>query len=227
MSITETKAPDLTAREIVDLSREYTFFSWSVQSAVNPIPITRAEGVYFWDADGRRYLDFSSQLMNLNIGHQHPHVVQAIQEQAARLCFAHPSMATEVRGRLGKKIAEVTPGNLKKTFFCLGGAEANENAIKIARFSPAGTKSWHATVPITAPPTGPSLSPGISAACRSSLPCRARCISSTHTATAVLSAGHLRPATASASPTLRRSSNTKVPSTSPPSSWKASPAPTA
>jgi len=134
MSITETKAPDLIAREIIDLSREYTFFSWSVQSAVNPIPITRGEGVYFWDADGRRYLDFSSQLMNLNIGHQHPHVVRAIQDQAARLCFAHPSMATEARGRLGKKIAEVTPGNLKKTFFCLGGAEANENAIKIARF---------------------------------------------------------------------------------------------
>ena len=134
MSITETKAPHLTARAIVDLSREYTFFSWSVQSAVNPIPMTRAEGVYFWDADGRRYLDFSSQLMNMNIGHQHPHVVRAIQGQAARLCFAHPSMATEARGRLGKKIAEVTPGNLKKTFFCLGGAEANENAIKIARF---------------------------------------------------------------------------------------------
>jgi taurine--2-oxoglutarate transaminase len=134
MSLPATNAPTLTSQEIVDLSREYTFFSWSVQSAVNPIPMTRAEGVYFWDADGRRYLDFSSQLMNMNIGHQHPHVVQAIQDQAAQLCFAHPSMATEARGRLGKKIAEVTPGNLKKTFFCLGGAEANENAIKIARF---------------------------------------------------------------------------------------------
>jgi taurine--2-oxoglutarate transaminase len=124
----------LTAQEIVEMNREYTFFSWSVQSTVNPIPAVRAEGVYFWDADGKRYLDFSSQLMNTNIGHQHPKVVRAIQEQAAELCFAHPGFATEPRGRLGKKIAEVAPGNLKKTFFTLGGAEANENAIKIARF---------------------------------------------------------------------------------------------
>src|SRR5512144_784381 len=123
----------LTAEEIVRLSREYTFFSWSVQSAVNPIPIVRGEGVYFWDANGKRYIDFSSQLMNLNIGHQHPKVVKAIQEQAGQLCYAHPGMATEPRGLLGQKIAQVTPGNLKKTFFCLGGAEANENAIKIAR----------------------------------------------------------------------------------------------
>jgi taurine--2-oxoglutarate transaminase len=101
---------------------------------MNPIPMTRAEGIFFWDADGKRYFDFSSQLMNLNIGHQHPKVVKAIQDQAATLAYAHPSMATEPRGLLGKKIAEVTPGNLKKTFFCLGGAEANENAIKMARF---------------------------------------------------------------------------------------------
>jgi taurine--2-oxoglutarate transaminase len=124
----------LNAKEIVDLNKEFTFFSWSVQSQVNPIPIVRAEGVYFWDADGKRYLDFSSQLMNTNIGHQHPKVVKAIQDQAAQLTFVHPGMATEPRGLLGKKLAEVTPGKLKKTFFCLGGAEANENAIKIARF---------------------------------------------------------------------------------------------
>jgi taurine--2-oxoglutarate transaminase len=124
----------LTPQEIVRLNREYTFFSWSVQSATNPIPMTKAEGVYFWDADGKRYIDFSSQLMNLNIGHQHPKVVRAIQDQAAELCYSHPGMATEPRGLLGEKIAEIAPGNLKKTFFCLGGAEANENAIKIARF---------------------------------------------------------------------------------------------
>jgi len=124
----------LSTQEIVNLNKEYTLFSWSVQSTTNPIPITRAEGVYFWDADGKRYSDFSSQLMNMNIGHQHPKVIKAIQEQAAQLCYAHPGMATEARGMLGKKIAEVAPGNLKKTFFCLGGAEANENAIKIARF---------------------------------------------------------------------------------------------
>ena len=123
----------LTSQEIVELNRKYTFFSWSVQSAVNPIPVVRSEGIYFWDADGKRYIDFSSQLMNMNIGHQHPKVVRAIQDQAAQLCFVHPGLATEARGKLGKKISEVAPGNLNKTFFCLGGAEANENAIKLAR----------------------------------------------------------------------------------------------
>ena len=116
------------------MNREFTFFSWSIQGQVNPIPVEKAQGVYFWDMDGKRYIDFSSQLMNTNIGHQHPKVVKAIQDQAAKLCFVHPGNATEARGLLGKKLAEVTPGNLKKTFFTLGGAEANENAIKIARF---------------------------------------------------------------------------------------------
>ena len=125
---------EMTAEEIVQLNKEYTFFSWAIQSQVNPIPVTKAEGVYFWDADGKRYLDFSSQLMNQNIGSQHPKVVKAIQDQAAELCFVHPGNATGPRGLLGKKLAEVTPGKLKKTFFALGGAEANENAIKMARF---------------------------------------------------------------------------------------------
>jgi len=116
------------------MNKEFTFFSWSVQGQINPIPVEKAEGIYFWDTDGKRYIDFSSQLMNTNIGHQHPKVVKAIQEQAAKLCFVHPGNATDVRGLLGRKLAEVTPGNLKKTFFTLGGAEANENAIKIARF---------------------------------------------------------------------------------------------
>ena len=123
----------LTAEEIVQLSKQYTFFSWSIQSEVNPIPIDHAEGIYFWDANGKRYIDFSAQLMNLNIGHQHPKVIDAIKEQAEKLCFSHPGLATEPRGRLGEILAEVTPGDLKKTFFCLGGAEANENAIKMAR----------------------------------------------------------------------------------------------
>jgi hypothetical protein len=101
---------------------------------VNTIPVTRAEGVYFYDADGKRYLDFASQLVNTNVGHQNPKVVKAIQDQAASLTFVAPGMATEPRGLLGRKLAEITPGDLKKTFFTLGGAEANENAIKIARF---------------------------------------------------------------------------------------------
>jgi taurine--2-oxoglutarate transaminase len=115
------------------MNKEYTFFSWSAQGALKPIPVTRAEGVYFWDADGKRYLDFASQLVNQNAGHQHPKVVKAIQDQAAKLTFISPSAATEPRGLLGKKLSEITPGDLKKTFFALGGAEANENAIKIAR----------------------------------------------------------------------------------------------
>lgn len=123
----------LSADEIARMSREYTFFSWAVQSEVNPIPIERAEGVYFWDANGKQYIDFSAQLMNVNIGHHHPKVINAIKDQADRLCYAHPGLATEPRGRLGELLAEVTPGNLRKTFFCLGGAEANENAIKMAR----------------------------------------------------------------------------------------------
>lgn len=132
--IVEKLKTHLSSEEIIRQNREYTLFSWSIQSATNPIPISRAEGVYFWDQDGNKYLDFSSQLMNLNIGHQHPHVIKAIQEQAEHLCYAHPGMATVPRGRLGEKIAQISPGNLKKSFFCLGGAEANENAIKITRF---------------------------------------------------------------------------------------------
>jgi taurine--2-oxoglutarate transaminase len=124
----------LTAQEIVDLSKEYTFFSWSIQGEIQPIPVTRAEGVYFWDADGKRYLDFASQLVNANVGHQNPRIVKAIQEQAASLTFVAPGMTTQPRALLGRKLAEISPGDLKKTFFTLGGAEANENAVKIARF---------------------------------------------------------------------------------------------
>lgn len=144
-----TNNQPMDADEIVRLNKEYTLFSWSVQSAVDPIPAVRAEGVYFWDANGKRYLDFSSQLVNVNVGHQDPRVVHAIQEQAAKLCFVQPAVATEPRARLGKLLAEITPGDLKKTFFCLGGAEANENAIKIARWATkrhkilARYKSYH------------------------------------------------------------------------------------
>ena len=92
MDLEQNKMP---AEEIIQLSKEYTFFSWSVQSQVNPIPVTKADGVYFWDADGKRYLDFSSQLMNVNIGHSHPSVIQAIKDQADRLLFAAPAFATQ------------------------------------------------------------------------------------------------------------------------------------
>jgi len=124
----------LKAQKIVGQNRKYTLFSWSVQSEVAPIAMTRAQGVYFWDADDKRYLDFSSQLMNVNIGHQNTKVIAAIKDQIDKLCYAYPGTATEVKGELGCILADITPGNLKKSLFVLGGAEANENAIKIARF---------------------------------------------------------------------------------------------
>ena len=123
----------MTGEEIVALNRKHVFFSWSIQNAVDPIPIESGEGIYFWDVEGRRYMDFSAQLMNLNIGYQHPKVIAAIQEQAARLCAAHPNTAHEAKALLGQMIAELAPGDLNKVFFTLGGADANENAIKFAR----------------------------------------------------------------------------------------------
>ena len=117
--------------EIIAENRQYTLFSWSVQSTANPMEIARSQGVNFWDGEGNKWLDFSSQLINLNVGHQHPKVLQAIKDQVDKLCFAGPSFATEPRGALGKKLSEVT--GLAKTFFTLGGSEANENAMKIAR----------------------------------------------------------------------------------------------
>jgi taurine--2-oxoglutarate transaminase len=122
-----------TPTEIVSKSKEFTLVSWSAQGAWNPIPIERAEGVYVWDANGKRYMDWSSQLINVNIGHSHPHVIKAIQEQAAKLCYVEPSSTTGPRARLGELLAEVTPGSLSKTLFCNGGTDAIENAMKVAR----------------------------------------------------------------------------------------------
>jgi taurine--2-oxoglutarate transaminase len=120
-----------TSKEIVQENRDYTMFSWAVQGTANPIHMTRGEGVWFWDGDGNQWLDFSSQLINLNIGHQHPKMLTAIKKQVDELCFAGPGFATEPRGVLGRRLAEST--GLAKAFFTLGGAEANENAIKMAR----------------------------------------------------------------------------------------------
>jgi taurine--2-oxoglutarate transaminase len=131
--MTVTTADRLTTDEILRLNREYTFFSWSAQAKINPIAIDRAEGIYFWDPDGKRYIDFNSQLMSVNIGHGDKRVADAIAEQAHKLAFAAPQFATEVRGRLGQLLSELTPGDLDTFFFTLGGAEANENALRIAR----------------------------------------------------------------------------------------------
>lgn len=122
---------DSHSRKVVQENRDFTMFSWSVQGASTPVHMKRGEGVWFWDGDDNRWLDFSSQLINLNIGHQHPKMLEAIKKQVDELCFAGPSFATEPRGLLGKKLAEVT--GLAKAFFTLGGSEANENAMKMAK----------------------------------------------------------------------------------------------
>ena len=126
-------APGMTAEEIVRLSRKHTLFSWSTQGAIDPIAIDHAEGVYIYTPDGTRILDFNSQLMSVNIGHGDRRVIDAITAQALKLQFVQPAFATEPRARLGEKLAEILPGDMDKVFFTLGGAEAVENAIKIAR----------------------------------------------------------------------------------------------
>jgi len=136
---TITETPSLTdkkmsGQEIVDLARKHTLYEWSAQSKVDPIPVARAKGIYFYTPEGKRFIDFNSQLMSVNIGHGDERVIQAITEQAQTLAYANPFMATEPRARLGAKLAEITPGDIDTFFFTNGGAEANENAIKIARF---------------------------------------------------------------------------------------------
>jgi len=124
----------MTSEEIVALSKRHTIFEWSAQGGVDPIPVARAKGACFWTPDGKRYLDFNSQLMCVNAGHADPRIVRAIAAQAEVLPYANPFMATEPRARLGAKLAEICPGDLDVFFFTNGGAEANENAMKIARW---------------------------------------------------------------------------------------------
>ena len=123
----------MTGDEIVALSKKHTITEYVPQDAVNPIPVARAKGVYFWTPEGKRFIDFNSQLMSVNIGHGDPRVIAAITEQAQKVTYVTPSMTTEVRARLGAKLAEITPGDIDAFFFTNGGAEANENAFKIAR----------------------------------------------------------------------------------------------
>src|SRR4029453_17153376 len=121
----DTAATQMTREEISRLSREHTFFSWSAQGAIDPIAIDRAEGVYLYTPEGRRILDFNSQLMSVNIGHGDRRVIDAITEQATKLQYVQPSLlTTEPRARLGAKLAEILPGDLDKVFLTLGGAEA-------------------------------------------------------------------------------------------------------
>jgi taurine---2-oxoglutarate transaminase len=124
----------LSAEEIVELSKRYTLFDWVAQSKVTPFPVASASGAYFTGADGKRYLDFNSQLMSVNAGHGDERINEAIAKQLREVAYVNSAgMTTEVRALLGRKLAELFPGDIEKTFFTLGGAEANENAIRIAR----------------------------------------------------------------------------------------------
>jgi taurine--2-oxoglutarate transaminase len=124
---------EIEDHEVLPLSLEHSFWTWSAQGKLAPIPVKTAKGVYFWDVDGKRYLDFNSMTMCVNLGHGDERVVNAIIEQARQLPYAGPPMASKPRARLGRLLSEITPGNLDKFLFTLGGADANENAVKLAR----------------------------------------------------------------------------------------------
>ena len=129
-----SNSPDpAEGQRVYDLDREYVFHSWSAQASLKPMCIAGAEGSYFWDYDGNKYLDFSSQLVNTNIGHQHPKVVKAIQDQAAILATVAPQHANDKRGEAAQRIVELSGPNMAKVFFTNGGADAVENAIRMAR----------------------------------------------------------------------------------------------
>ena len=133
--------PDpLRGAEVVAMDRAHVFHSWSAQGALNPLPIAAAEGSYFWDYDGRRYLDFSSQLVNTNIGHQHPGVTAAIAAQTRKLTTIAPQHANEARGEAATRLAALAPEGMEKVFFTNGGADANENAIRMARLHTGRSK---------------------------------------------------------------------------------------
>lgn len=160
----------MNADDVVQGCLEHTLFSWSARGKLKPLPIERALGVYIYGADGQRWLDFNSQLMSVNIGHSHPKVVQAIKDAADGLLYAYPGAATQARADLGRRLAAMCPGDLNTFFFTLGGAEANENAIKLVRQSTGRFKilsryrSYHgatnATMQLTGDPRRWANEPG-------------------------------------------------------------------
>ena len=155
---------------MVELCKKHTLFSWAATGAVNPLPIEHASGVFMYEPDGKRYYDFNSQLMSVNIGHNHPKVIEAMKAQLDKLIYTYPATATEPRARLGKRMAELVPGDINTFFFTLGGAEANENAIKAARLYTGRHKilsryrsyhgGTHATMQMTGDPRRWSSEPG-------------------------------------------------------------------
>jgi taurine--2-oxoglutarate transaminase len=183
MATIETNAAE--GQRVVAEDRDYIIHSWSVQSAIRPLPVAGGEGRYFWDYDGNRYLDFASQLVNLALGHQHPRLVAAIKEQAERLCTIGPPMANDKRSELARLLAEVTPGDLRYSFFTNGGAEANENAVKLARWATgrhkviARYRSYHGAtagaITLTGDPRRWHAEPGIPGVVRMLDPYTYRC----------------------------------------------------
>lgn len=176
----------LTRDEILDLSRETTLYEWTAQRAMKPLVIDRAKGIYFWDVDGKRYMDFNSQLMCVNIGHGDERVINAIKAQLDQVAYIAPTLGTTaVRAELGRLLKEITPGNLTKAFFTNGGAEANENAIKIARWVTGRQKiiaryrSYHGAtagaITLTGDPRRWAAEPGIPGVVRVMDPYRYRC----------------------------------------------------
>ena len=131
--MTQPPADPTRGKEVADLDRSYVFHSWSAQAQISPLPVAGGEGSYFWDFDGNKYLDFSSQLVFTNIGHQHPKVINAIQEQAALYATVAPQHANEARGRAAQKITERAGAHHNKVFFTNGGADGIENAIRLVR----------------------------------------------------------------------------------------------
>ncbi len=157
--------------EIKSLSINYNLQSWSKQKGLNPIPVKKGEGIYFWDFDGNRYSDMSSQLVNLNVGHGNRKIIDAIKEQAEKYCYISPSYASEPRAKLAKMIIDLMPDNMGKVFFTNGGADANENAVKMARMFTGRNKifsryrSYHGSTygagNLTGEPRRYPLEPGI------------------------------------------------------------------
>lgn len=141
MSDTTDYTPDpARGAEVFAMDRAHVFYSWSKQKGISPLPVAGASGSYFWDYDGKRYLDFSSQLVNTNVGHQHPKVIAAIQAQAAKLATIAPHHANEARGEAAARLAALAPDGFEKVFFTNAGADANENAIRMARLATGRTK---------------------------------------------------------------------------------------
>lgn len=161
----------MNGNEIKEMQVNYNLQSWSKQRGINPIPIEKADGIYMWDFDGNRYSDMSSQLVNLNVGHNCRPIIEAIKEQAEKYCYLSPSYGSEPRAKLAKMVVDLMPDNMAKVFFTNGGADANENAIKIARMYTGRNKvfsryrSYHGSTfgagNLTGEPRRYPLEPGI------------------------------------------------------------------